>query len=317
MALINCPECGKQISDKAAQCIHCGAPIVKPSINVISSNQSVSTLKPVKKESITEKMKQVYYKRPIITISSVVGVVALVVFICVLIANSGNHTQKNLVELPEKVQMPVLDSIKIDWVFNSTYTVGKELTLDSVGRIKELSTIHETTEFSYSDNGLLEKVTVTQKDDGKVGYESWKYDENKPVSSVYEPNSFRSSNKTVYTTKTDENGRVSEISANITLKDSEDGSTSKRKDKFIFSYDENGRVSSYKYYTKNKLDHTAFLSYDDHGNITVFSCKGSGGKEYLRIELSYKMVDSASEDALKVDAFNQIFNWEKTVEYLL
>ncbi|MCC8098701.1 MAG: hypothetical protein LIO78_01360 [Clostridiales bacterium] len=27
MALINCPECGKQISDKAANCIHCGFPL--------------------------------------------------------------------------------------------------------------------------------------------------------------------------------------------------------------------------------------------------------------------------------------------------
>ena len=27
MALINCPECGQQVSDKAAVCIHCGAPL--------------------------------------------------------------------------------------------------------------------------------------------------------------------------------------------------------------------------------------------------------------------------------------------------
>ena len=27
MALINCPECGKQISDKAPHCIHCGYPL--------------------------------------------------------------------------------------------------------------------------------------------------------------------------------------------------------------------------------------------------------------------------------------------------
>lgn len=27
MALINCPECGKEISDKAEACIHCGCPI--------------------------------------------------------------------------------------------------------------------------------------------------------------------------------------------------------------------------------------------------------------------------------------------------
>ena len=27
MALIKCPECGKEVSDKAAACIHCGYPI--------------------------------------------------------------------------------------------------------------------------------------------------------------------------------------------------------------------------------------------------------------------------------------------------
>lgn len=27
MALINCPECGKQVSDRAASCIHCGFPL--------------------------------------------------------------------------------------------------------------------------------------------------------------------------------------------------------------------------------------------------------------------------------------------------
>ena len=27
MALIKCPECGKEISDKASACIHCGCPI--------------------------------------------------------------------------------------------------------------------------------------------------------------------------------------------------------------------------------------------------------------------------------------------------
>lgn len=29
MALIKCPECGNQVSDKATACIHCGAPLAK------------------------------------------------------------------------------------------------------------------------------------------------------------------------------------------------------------------------------------------------------------------------------------------------
>ena len=32
MALINCPECGKQISDKAASCPDCGYPLQKSTI---------------------------------------------------------------------------------------------------------------------------------------------------------------------------------------------------------------------------------------------------------------------------------------------
>jgi hypothetical protein len=31
MALMSCPECGKQVSDKAAACPHCGAPIAASS----------------------------------------------------------------------------------------------------------------------------------------------------------------------------------------------------------------------------------------------------------------------------------------------
>jgi DNA-directed RNA polymerase subunit RPC12/RpoP len=37
MALINCPECGKQVSDKAASCPNCGNPIAKP-IEMPSNN---------------------------------------------------------------------------------------------------------------------------------------------------------------------------------------------------------------------------------------------------------------------------------------
>ena len=33
MALIKCPECGGQVSDKAPACIHCGYPITSESSN--------------------------------------------------------------------------------------------------------------------------------------------------------------------------------------------------------------------------------------------------------------------------------------------
>lgn len=33
MALIKCPECGKEISDKAQSCIHCGCPLAEAAIS--------------------------------------------------------------------------------------------------------------------------------------------------------------------------------------------------------------------------------------------------------------------------------------------
>lgn len=38
MALINCPECGKEISDKAASCPHCGNPINQPTNRPIATS---------------------------------------------------------------------------------------------------------------------------------------------------------------------------------------------------------------------------------------------------------------------------------------
>ena len=34
MALINCPECGKEISDKSEVCIHCGFPLINTKCNI-------------------------------------------------------------------------------------------------------------------------------------------------------------------------------------------------------------------------------------------------------------------------------------------
>lgn len=45
MALINCPECGQQVSDKAEVCIHCGAPLKeKPLEPVYVSFPQVSSI---------------------------------------------------------------------------------------------------------------------------------------------------------------------------------------------------------------------------------------------------------------------------------
>jgi hypothetical protein len=51
MALINCPECGKQISDKAENCIHCGLPLHSSSSQNLNSPVSVERKTLAKKKN--------------------------------------------------------------------------------------------------------------------------------------------------------------------------------------------------------------------------------------------------------------------------
>ena len=39
MALIKCPECGKEISDQSLQCIHCGFPIKRVNICILNGRE--------------------------------------------------------------------------------------------------------------------------------------------------------------------------------------------------------------------------------------------------------------------------------------
>ena len=55
MALIKCPECGKEISDKSAQCIHCGYPIQnnktnKAICNILGENYDLTFLNELLKQ---------------------------------------------------------------------------------------------------------------------------------------------------------------------------------------------------------------------------------------------------------------------------
>ena len=56
MALINCPECEKEVSDKAATCINCGFPLssVESQVNNISSIQTeeAETKEPTKTQKL-------------------------------------------------------------------------------------------------------------------------------------------------------------------------------------------------------------------------------------------------------------------------
>lgn len=71
MALINCPECSKEISDKAKECPHCGYPL---------SSKEKTTIKPIEIKTKTAKEKE--HEKKVIT-RCVYGVILFIGLIIV------------------------------------------------------------------------------------------------------------------------------------------------------------------------------------------------------------------------------------------
>jgi hypothetical protein len=81
MALMNCPECTKEISDKSTACIHCGYPIEKTPANAAQSDEFVSASNqvqtPAGQKQVTSKTRWLY---------AVLGLVVLLIVGTIVIA---------------------------------------------------------------------------------------------------------------------------------------------------------------------------------------------------------------------------------------
>jgi uncharacterized membrane protein YvbJ len=73
MALINCPECGKEIPDKAQNCPSCGCPIQ----NTITTGQSISPQQPQQIQTIQANLKKWKLIQLFGLILFVIGIVSL------------------------------------------------------------------------------------------------------------------------------------------------------------------------------------------------------------------------------------------------
>ena len=70
MALIKCPECGKEISDRAPACIHCGYPLDnEPTVKFQSSNHFKKVVIPCYKEHVNEKLTAIKIVREVAGLS--------------------------------------------------------------------------------------------------------------------------------------------------------------------------------------------------------------------------------------------------------
>ena len=238
------------------------------------------------------------------------------------VADITDETQEAAEEEPvaeEKPQALVLSEIHCTWMGDSeSMTVGSDVTLDNYGRIIGLDDVYDTTAFLYDETGKIVRTEVTAKDDGTVGYEDWVYTDGLMTERHYNENDgFRYLQDTVVTMTTDDSGRIMELYEDITFTDPENGAQEWGSNKYEFDYDANGYVIAVRYYSDGELDHTTNLTYDENGNLLVYSNVGESAGEYLRFEFVYESVDADTVETFDTDPFDYFLNWEKMTEYFL
>ncbi len=96
MSLITCPECGKQISDKATACPHCGAPI-----GIVIANSE-----PVNQAHAKKRKK----KHPFLAVAAVLGIVIIGVELVAL--NSSAEYDEYSYEVEYEVENEVKSEVK-------------------------------------------------------------------------------------------------------------------------------------------------------------------------------------------------------------
>ena len=81
MALITCPECKKEISDKSTVCIHCGYPINLEKTNIVSSVEECKDMQTAtSKTDVSQVINVQKYKKIIISIVIIVAVIICIIY---------------------------------------------------------------------------------------------------------------------------------------------------------------------------------------------------------------------------------------------
>lgn len=150
MSLINCPECGKEISDKVVTCIHCGYPIQNQTVEVTSAVANTD-------DSVPSLSASELKKRPnkiIITIAAV-AILAVCVFASVI---PNAIKKKNYAEAMALLEQGKYDSAKV--------------LLDELSGYKETDTIQEQIRYESIAYSCINELKKYLKDpDSYTPYE--------------------------------------------------------------------------------------------------------------------------------------------------
>lgn len=178
MALIKCPECNADVSDRADECVNCGCPIAKQPDGPALSSPALDDF-----ELDESKPTRSFWKK--LTIPSIV----VAVFIAIVAANiflkeKERHDLKAL-EQKEQQELERLEENIGTWVKEDYITKhNKDINILKVGLIKKTKDSYEYTGFidaSYRGKEKQLSITVTVNGDNvmwviKAPVDPWAFD---------------------------------------------------------------------------------------------------------------------------------------------
>lgn len=161
MALINCPECGKEISDRAPHCIYCGCPI-----DISIKDDNVNNTANAKNETIISRKHTTYKngassKKPFLIIGSIFFAIALLIgcIILKMTISNGNVNKSN--DTPKTYSSTSSTSKTIS---NSSYS------LDSLNDGETWESALEITDIYYGQESSRLVYKASVKNNGKKTY---------------------------------------------------------------------------------------------------------------------------------------------------
>lgn len=160
MALIKCPECGKEVSDKAEKCPYCGYPIEE--IETVDKKENIKE----EKYEVARKKKKLS-KKVIIAISAIIGAAAIGVG-GYMVATADSRTYKQAKQLYEQANYKeaIEKFKKIEGYKNSKELIKEceyNLSPDGQFLITFIDGLEERWDFSDTDNSNLSENEIYEK----------------------------------------------------------------------------------------------------------------------------------------------------------
>lgn len=199
MALIKCSECGKDISDTAKSCIHCGCPVEK---KVVCSECGQETLetnsvcpncgnKLGTNFSISVKGPKVNVKNKKVLFIAIGVVIALVIIIALVISFGSNKTKKiNMQEVYDIVgctdtYCEVASDGSYLEIDTNPYNLDDYSSLTAMEYVKDANIELGFTESLYARMGKTRALDGTLTEENEYVKASWTYHPDKGFNVIY------------------------------------------------------------------------------------------------------------------------------------